>query len=115
ALGYEAAVLAATVSTGQTATLDLTLGATVVTLDQVTVTATGEQIRQRETGASVATISPAARELAATSNFTDVLNSRAPGLYVQQSNGAAGSGSRIRVRGANSLQLSNEHVLMIHC
>ncbi|HUQ83321.1 MAG TPA: SusC/RagA family TonB-linked outer membrane protein [Gemmatimonadaceae bacterium] len=112
-IGYQASVLPVTVTAGQSVTLDVTLGATVVTLDQVTVTATGEQIRQRETGASVATIAPAVEELAATSNFTDVLNSRAPGLYVQQSNGAAGTGSRIRVRGANSLSLSNEPLLIV--
>jgi TonB-linked SusC/RagA family outer membrane protein len=112
-IGYQAAVQPVTVTNGQTTALDVTLGATVVTLDQVTVTATGEQIRQRETGSSVATIAPAVEELAATSNFTDVLNSRAPGLYVQQSNGAAGTGSRIRVRGANSLSLSNEPLLII--
>src|SRR5689334_3126424 len=75
-IGYQAGVSPVTVTAGQTATLDVTLGSTVVTLDQVTVTATGEQIRQRETGSSVATIAPAAEELAATSNFTDVLNSR---------------------------------------
>ena len=112
-IGYQASVLPVTVSNGQTATLDATLGATVVTLDQVTVTATGEQIRQRETGSSVATIAPVVEELAATSNFTDVMNSRATGVYVQQSNGAAGTGSRIRVRGANSLSLSNEPLLII--
>ena len=112
-IGYQASALPVTVTAGQTTTLDVTLGATVVTLDQVTVTATGEQIRQRETGSSVATIAPAVEELAATSNFTDVLNSRAPGLYVQQSNGAAGTGSRIRVRGANSLSLSNEPLLIV--
>lgn len=112
-IGYQASVLPVTVASGETATLDITLGATVVTLDQVTVTATGEQIRQRETGSSVATIAPAVEELAATSNFTDVLNSRAPGLYVQQSAGSAGAGSRIRVRGANSLSLSNEPLLII--
>ena len=112
-IGYQASVLPVTVTTGQSATLDVALGATVVTLDQVTVTATGEQIRQRETGSSVATIAPAVEELAVTSNMTDVLNSRAPGLYVQQSNGAAGTGSRIRVRGANSLSLSNEPLLIV--
>jgi hypothetical protein len=104
-IGYQASVLPVTVTTGQTTTLDVALGATVVTLDQVTITATGEQIRQRETGSSVATIAPAVEELAATSNMTDVLSSRAPGLYVQQSSGTAGTGSRIRVRGANSLSL----------
>jgi len=112
-IGFQASVLPVTVTNGETATADIALGSTVVTLDQVTVTATGEQIRQRETGSSVATITPAAQELASTSNFTDVLNSRAPGLYVQQSNGAAGTGSRIRVRGANSLSLSNEPLLIV--
>ncbi|HEX6054004.1 MAG TPA: SusC/RagA family TonB-linked outer membrane protein [Gemmatimonadaceae bacterium] len=112
-IGYQASVLPVTVTTGQTTTLDIPLGATVVTLDQVTVTATGEQIRQRETGSSVATIAPAVEELAATSNITDVLNSRAPGLYVQQASGTAGGGSRLRVRGANSLSLSNEPLLII--
>ena len=112
-IGYQASVAPVTVTNGQSTTLDVPLGATVVTLDQVTVTATGEQIRQRETGSSVASITPVVEELAVTSNMTDVLNSRAPGLYVQQSNGAAGTGSRIRVRGANSLSLSNEPLLIV--
>ena len=43
-IGYQATVMPVTVTSGQSTTLDMTLGASAVTLEQVTVTATGEQI-----------------------------------------------------------------------
>ena len=112
-IGYTSVTQSVTVTEGQTTTADILLGTTVVALDQVTVTATGEQIRQRETGASIGTITPQVEQLAATANITDVLSSRTPGLYVQQSSGTSGGGSRLRIRGANSLSLSNEPLLII--
>jgi TonB-linked SusC/RagA family outer membrane protein len=112
-IGYAAASQPVTVVAGQSATVDFTLSATAVTLDVVSVTATGNEVRQRETGNTVATIAPAPEELAAVANITDVLNSRAPSVYVQQSSGSTGTGSRVRIRGANSISLSNEPLLII--
>jgi TonB-dependent starch-binding outer membrane protein SusC len=112
-IGYRAVTRPVTAVAGQTETADFALDASAVTLDQVVVTATGEQIRRREQGNAVSSIQPSTEEQAATTNLTDVLNSRTPGVYVQQSSGGTGTGSRIRIRGANSLSLSNEPLLVV--
>jgi TonB-linked SusC/RagA family outer membrane protein len=112
-IGYEAQVQPVTVTAGAAATLDVALPTTAVSLDQVVVTATGEQVRRREQGNTTASITPDAQALAATANVSEVLNSRTPGVYVQQSSGGTGTGSRIRIRGANSLSLNNEPLLVV--
>jgi TonB-linked SusC/RagA family outer membrane protein len=112
-LGSESATQQVTVAAGQTATADFALAPSAVTLEQVTVTATGAQIQTKETGNAVSSITPSVEALAASANVTDLLTSRAPGVYVQQSSGTAGTGSRIRVRGANSVSLNNEPLLII--
>ena len=112
-IGFQAANRSVVVTAGGTATLDVALAASAVNLDQVVVTATGEQIRRREQGNVTAQITPSVEALAATTNVSEVLNSRTPGVYVQQSSGGTGTGSRVRIRGANSLSLSNEPLLVV--
>jgi TonB-linked SusC/RagA family outer membrane protein len=112
-IGFQAANRAVVVTAGGTATLEVALAASAVNLDQVVVTATGEQIRRREQGNITSVITPRVETLAATTNVSEVLNSRTPGVYVQQSSGGTGTGSRIRIRGANSLSLSNEPLLIV--
>jgi outer membrane receptor protein involved in Fe transport len=45
--------------------------------------------------------------------LTDLLNARAPGVEVLSSGGTTGSGTRVRIRGSNSVTLSNEPVLIV--
>ncbi|MGZ8471469.1 MAG: SusC/RagA family TonB-linked outer membrane protein [Gemmatirosa sp.] len=112
-LGSESATQQVAVAAGQTATVDFALAPSAVALEQVTITATGAQIQTKETGNAISSITPTTGELAASASVTDLLTSRAPGVYVQQSSGTAGTGSRIRVRGANSVSLNNEPLLII--
>src|SRR4029077_4633776 len=78
------------------------------------VSATGQEQLKRELGNSVATIDAAKVTLqAAPDNTADLVNSRAPGFEVLQSGGATGSGSRIRIRGATSLSLANEPIIVV--
>ena len=95
------------------ATADFTLAAAVTTLDQVVVTATGQNERRRESGASTATIDASQITTAAVSTFSDALSSRAPGVIVQTSAGESGAGTRIRIRGSNSISLSNEPLIIV--
>lgn len=111
AIGYESQTKGATATAG--VTLDFELSPAVVQIDEIVTTATGEQNRL-EVGTTIATI--AADSIAATqpvTNLADVLNSRAPGVTVQTSGGTTGGGSRIRIRGANSLSLSNEPIYVV--
>ena len=112
-LGYLARMDSVTVSAGATATLNGTMVQTVTRLDEVVVSATGESERRRESGNSVATIRADAVPKAAITDVSDLLAARAAGVVVTQSSGTTGGGSRIRIRGSNSVSLSNEPLIII--
>jgi len=112
-LGYAAQTKPVTVTANGTATADFSLAETATTLDQVIVTATGETQRRRESGASVGTIDTSMINLAATPLLSNILSSRTPGVTVQMSGGTTGTGSRVRIRGSNSINLSNEPLLIV--
>ncbi|MFN2637044.1 MAG: SusC/RagA family TonB-linked outer membrane protein [Gemmatimonadaceae bacterium] len=112
-IGYQGQTQTVTIVAGTTQTLDFALHQTATTLDQVTVTATGETQRRRESGVSTAKIDTAQINMASVQNFSDVLSSRAPGVVVQQAGGTTGGSSRIRVRGSNSINLANDPLLIV--
>ena len=95
------------------AVLDFRLERSAVNLDQVVVTATGERERLRESGSAVGLVHTDSVPLAAVTSFTDLLSSRVAGVNVQQSSGTSGTGARIRVRGWNSISLTNEPLLLV--
>jgi TonB-linked SusC/RagA family outer membrane protein len=95
------------------ATVDFVLATAATQLDQVVVTATGQSERRRESGATTATIDASQITTAAVSTFSDALSSRAPGVVVQTSAGESGAGTRIRIRGSNSISLSNEPLIIV--
>ncbi len=100
AIGYGAATEAVIVSAG----------APVV--QEVVVTATGDQAK-REMGNQVSRLT--AESLVANApiaDFNDLLTSRAPGVSVFESP-ITGAEARVRIRGANSLSLSNEPIYYI--
>ncbi|MEO5814184.1 MAG: SusC/RagA family TonB-linked outer membrane protein [Gemmatimonadaceae bacterium] len=112
-IGYGPMSKAATIGTGGNATVDFALAVTATTLDVVTVTATGQTERRRENGAPTATIDSSAIIKSAISTFSDALSSRIPGVVVQTAAGETGAGSRIRIRGSNSISLSNDPLLIV--
>ena len=111
-VGYQEQKKSVRVLEGQTATLDFTMQNTVVQLEEVVTTATGEQ-RRAEVGNAVDNISISKlTEVAPVRTISDVLNARAPGVFVQEGT-QTGSGQRIRVRGISSVSLSNEPIFIV--
>jgi TonB-linked SusC/RagA family outer membrane protein len=107
-VGYKPATQSTTVADGETAALTFSLAAAVVQLDELVTTATGEQ-RKLEIGNAVTTIDAAKiAEQAPITEFTNLISGRAPGVQVLKSSGTTGTGTRIRIRGSNSISLSNE-------
>ncbi len=107
-VGYKPATQSTTVAAGETAELTFSLAAAVVQLDELVTTATGEQ-RKLEIGNAVTTIDAAkVAEYAPITEFTNLISGRAPGVQVLKSSGTTGTGTRIRIRGSNSISLSNE-------
>ncbi|HTK53872.1 MAG TPA: TonB-dependent receptor plug domain-containing protein, partial [Gemmatimonadaceae bacterium] len=112
-LGYQAETRTLTVSGTEAVTADFALGATATRLDQVVVSATGESELRRESGNNVATINTDSIPKTLVNGVNDLLSSRAANVVVTQTSGTTGGGSRIRIRGSNSLSLSNEPLIII--
>ena len=112
-LGYEAVVDTVEVPPGGTVTVDFSLSPTVAKLDEVVVSANGESERRRESGATVATINADAIPKTTVNDVSDLLSSRAPSVVVTDVSGTTGGGSRIRIRGSNSVSLTNEPIIII--
>ncbi|HET7372704.1 MAG TPA: SusC/RagA family TonB-linked outer membrane protein [Gemmatimonadaceae bacterium] len=112
-LGYGPQTRTVAVSSGGTTTADFAMSTAVTTLDVLTVTATGQTERSRENGAPTATIDSASLNKAVISTLSDALSSRVAGVVVQTAAGETGAGSRIRIRGSNSISLSNDPLLII--
>ncbi|MEO7085550.1 MAG: SusC/RagA family TonB-linked outer membrane protein [Gemmatimonadaceae bacterium] len=111
-VGYAEQKKSVMIVNGQTATLDFVMATSVVQLQEVVTTATGEQ-RRVEVGNAVENLSVS--QLTATApvrSVSDVLEARVPGVMVQQGT-QTGSGQRIRVRGISSVSLSNEPIFII--
>jgi TonB-dependent starch-binding outer membrane protein SusC len=108
-LGYRpAAADSAAVAPGETVALDFALAPAPVQLDEIVTTATGLQSKL-EIGNSVSTIEASkVAEEAPITEFGNLLTGRAAGVQVLKSSGATGTGTKIRIRGSNSVSLSNE-------
>src|SRR5437588_5557314 len=112
-IGYATTTLPVTVPPGGSAQLDVAISQVAVGLEAIVVTATGNQA-EREQGTAAHTVDLRDRtSKAATTNLSDALNSTVPGVVVQSSGGTTGTGTRIRIRGSNSVSLSNEPVLIV--
>ena len=93
-------------------TVDFAMPKSIVQLQEVVTTATGEQ-RRVEVRNAVENIAVAnLTEVAPVRTVSDVLAARVPGVMVQQGT-QTGAGQRIRVRGISSLSLSNEPIFVI--
>ena len=107
-VGYRPATQSVNVAAGSTQSLTFNLAPAAVQLDELVTTATGEQ-RKLEIGNAITTIDAASvAEQAPITEFTNLISGRAPGVQVLKSSGTTGTGTRIRIRGSNSISLSNE-------
>ena len=112
-LGYAPVTDSAHVAPGETVALDFALTPAPVQLDEIVTTATGEQ-RKLEVGNAVSTIDAARiAEEAPITEFGNLISGRAAGVQVQKTGGTTGTGTRIRIRGSNSVSLSNEPLYYI--
>lgn len=94
--------------------LNFALVASAIGLDELVVTASGAEQAAREIPNAITTVNLAeVTETAPITSMSDALNARSPGVAVMPSSGTTGAGTRIRIRGSNSVSLSNEPVIFI--
>jgi TonB-linked SusC/RagA family outer membrane protein len=112
-IGYGTVTQQVAVTAGAATEVNVAISAVPIGLDAIVVTATGDQA-VREQGTVAHNIDLRDRTgKAPTTNLSDALNSTVPGVLVQQMGGTTGTGTRIRIRGSNSVSLSNEPVLLV--
>lgn len=113
-VGYAPGAQRMSVPAGVTVTVDFGLTESLLQLEEVVVSAvTGQQERRVEMGTNVGTVNVAQLEKGPITKMADVLQGRVAGVTLNTSVGTSGGGQRIRIRGANSLSLSNEPLVYI--
>jgi TonB-linked SusC/RagA family outer membrane protein len=114
ALGHRPQVREVTLSAGENRTLDFTLQVDAVQLGDLVTSVEAVQTTRRQMGTDIATIDAASEvETSSTPTFSDLITARAANVTVSQTSGNVGSGSRVRIRGLNSLTQENNPLLII--
>ena len=113
-VGYQAVTDTIRVLVGQTATLNLSMAVSRVQLSDVVVTGTAGNQERRAQAAVVTSVdlSELGRQSPAQS-FSQLLQSRVPSVSVNSASGTAGASRRINIRGASSVNLSNQPLIFI--
>jgi len=113
-IGYKSQQQTVTVVAGQTATLNFELGQSAINLSEVVVTGTAGNQERKAQSALVASVKPAdIIKDAPVTNVANLLQSRVPGVALSAASGTKGTATTIRIRGASSINLSNQPLLFI--
>jgi TonB-linked SusC/RagA family outer membrane protein len=113
-IGYQSATDTVRVTAGQTATLNFAMNVSRVQLSDVVVTGTAGNQERRAQAAVVTSVDVS--DLAKSSpaqSFSQLLQSRVPSVSVNSASGTAGTSRRINIRGAASINLSNQPLIFI--
>jgi TonB-linked SusC/RagA family outer membrane protein len=112
-LGFAPKDQVVSVSSGSTVTANFQLEQSALELGAVVATATGQEQQTREIGSSIGVVNVDELPKAAITNASDLLTGRVAGAVVLPSSGTTGAGSRIRIRGSNSMSLSNAPLIIV--
>ena len=111
-IGFARIDLPATVVAGQTVLVNFDLKSAAVSLDQVVVTGYGSSSRRDVTG-SIVSVSAADIATIPVPRVDQAISGLVAGVQVQTTNAQPGSEMRIRIRGGNSLNGSNEPLVVV--
>ena len=112
-VGYSQQFTLVTVVAGQTSEINFQLKRSVIKLDAVVVSGAGGQVQKKQLGNTIVTVDASQLEFAPVTDFGSAIAGREPSVVGLPSGGLAGQGARIRIRGTNSLSMSNEPVVYI--
>jgi len=112
-VGYAAETRQITLTADATVTADFAMTQRAVSLDAMVVQASGETQQARASGVLTGKLEADSVNLAPVNSASDLLQSRVPGVTVTTASGTAGATSRIRIRGSNSLSLTNDPLVIV--
>ncbi|MDP1891302.1 MAG: SusC/RagA family TonB-linked outer membrane protein [Gemmatimonadaceae bacterium] len=113
-LGFKAMSDTITVVAGRPTTHNFEMTASLVTLSELVITGTAGNLERKAQAALVSSITASnITQSAPIRSVGDLLQSRVPGVALTSHSGSAGAGTTIRIRGASSINLSNQPLLFI--
>lgn len=113
-VGHEAVTRRVTVQAGQAAEVTFRMPVRGIQMDELVASVQVGAVQQRETGYDVGQINALeAVETGAIQNFSQLLNARSPSLRITRGSGMTGMGSRVRIRGTNSLTQDNNPLVVL--
>ncbi len=113
-VGYAPAAQTVVVPAAGPVTVDFTLGVSALQLQEVVVNAvTGQSATREQSGTNSGYIDVGNLNQGPITKMADVLQGRVAGVNLATSSGTAGASQRVRIRGANSLSLSNEPLFYV--
>ena len=113
-IGYKATSDTVVVTASRASTVTLEMQASLVTLSELVITGTAGNLERKAQSALVASVSVArVIETAPIATVANLLQSRVPGVALTTQSGSAGTGTTIRIRGASSVNLSNQPLVFI--
>ncbi len=112
-IGYKSSQQETTVVAGQSVTLNFALGVSALTLDEVVITGTGQEVTKRSLATTISTVRAADTENMPIQSLGEMLTGRTAGVMAMSTTGTAGGAIRIRVRGMTSLSVSNEPIVYV--
>ena len=111
--GYKPVERTVTVVDSERTTVRIVMVSVPTVLSGVVTTATGQQ-RKIEVGNDITTLNvDSIRQVAPITSVTDLLDTRVPGLTVLHSSGTPGDPSRLRLRGAGSIQGNSDPIVIV--
>ncbi|HEX9107231.1 MAG TPA: carboxypeptidase-like regulatory domain-containing protein, partial [Longimicrobiales bacterium] len=113
-LGFKAVEQTVRVATGAAATADFSLSQEAIALDEMVVTGTAGATTKRVVGNTVSTVQAARiTQVAPVENVQQMLTARAPGVVLMANAGTVGASSRVRIRGAGTLNANTNPVVYV--
>ena len=102
-----------TIEVGNQSSFDVMMEEDTEQLDEVVVTSLGFTEKRDNLGSTYSVVSTGAVQRSGEATFANALSAKAAGLSVSRSSGDPGSGSRIRIRGANTILGSSEPLIIV--
>lgn len=102
-IGYGTETQTVQVSAGQAAFVEFRMSETALELDEIVVTGAPGAASRREIGNSVASVDAASLENTPSQSLTEILNGQTTGIQQWRNEGQVGGGSKIMLRGVNSI------------
>jgi TonB-linked SusC/RagA family outer membrane protein len=112
-VGYENDIQEVTVQPGETVTLDFVLGVSATELEEVVVTGKGGATQRRNLTTSISSVDEEEVQSVPAVSAESALQGRVSGVQVFSSSGTPGGGISVRVRGATSVNGSNQPLYVV--